>query len=675
MVSASPTPPTPEPPAAQAALDQILDEVVALSRDGTSAGQYPQRVTELLVRRLGAVRGAFWLQDRAESQPRRVATAGVWPEPLASTWPEQAGRISELIRAGHSVTESDVAPGATTTSLPHVRYLHPWTAMPERSGLLEIVTLAAPTYPEPLLSSFLQASLELVAQHYQAEQLRCYRAECAGAADRLQFAMDAHRSEELTKWSYQLVNEFRRLVAADRVSLLQKRGAHCHWIASSGVSSVDRTSEVIKQLERLGTHVTDRNEPIEFDQRHVDSMTSADQATLEVFRDHSPAVVLVAVPLYAPVRRDQLDTDPQARERTNIDRSPIGVLVVERFEGQMDELLRAHIDALTPAIGSGLANVLEQQRIPCYSWLRTIAQRRQFDGRKGRRWTFAFLAGLALITALVAIPADLKIQVDGTLQPQEMAFIYAPADGIIDTLQVDHGATISRGQLLITMRRPDLDLQMKQVQGQRLTVQQRIASIEAERMQGTRQTAEDRLRFTAITAEQQELAEQLRGLDAQAELLQQQQQELQIRSPQSGVLITWNPRERLTARPVVRGQKLLTIGNLTGTWHLELKLSDRAAAKIERARQRSTPDRPVTFALPGEPGRKRQATLDHVSLRSQRDDDRSSYILATARIESEPRLSAVAGTQVIATVDCGRSSLGYAWFHDLIDTVYTWWMF
>ncbi len=672
MQEPSPSPPPARPTAPRPDLEQLLDDVVTLSNDATGAGQFPQRLLSLLVPRLKVTRGRLWLQDAGDAAPRCIAENARDGSPVRDSFtPAHAVAIADVIQRGQAtadaIADTASAPGLPASSSP-VRFLHPWSIGPERSGVLEIVCDTRESLPTSHLSSFLQACTEAITHFYQVHQLSLYREERKRFAEQLAFAIQTHRATELAEWSYRLVNAFRQFASVDRVTLLQVQKRQCRILATSGVSSIDRHSDTIKHLEQLAAYVANRSEPIWFDGRSDGEMDSEDRQAIETYRDHSTTQTLVVVPLHATRSDDDLDVP----RPTQLD-EPIGVMIVDRFAGPLDDALRSNVELLVPAICQAMTNLWEQERIPLYRSLRRLARSGWVDRVRRRQRLGLVAIGLATTAAFCFLPADLKIRTSGVLQPQQLAFVYAPADGIIEALHVAHGKAVDADQLLLTMRRPDLELQMKQVQGQLLTIQQRIASLEAERTQLTRQTQEERLRFGALTAEQQELGEQLRGLEAQSALLQQQQTELTLRSPQAGTILTWNPQERLTARPVARGQKLLTIGDLAGAWNLELKLSDRAAASVQRAQRQFSPTRDVEFTLTSEPGQTRRATLTQLSLRTQSADDRSTYVLATAGVAADRPLSAVAGTQVTATIDCGRTSLGYAWFHDLIDAIHAWW--
>ena len=75
------------------------------------------------------------------------------------------------------------------------------------------------------------------------------------------------------------------------------------------------------------------------------------------------------------------------------------------------------------------------------------------------------------------------------------------------------------------------------------------------------------------------MREPLLGLEQQEKVLRARQEELTLRSPLTGH-ITWDVEQLLAARPVQRGQALLTVANVDGPWILELQVPDDEAGYL-----------------------------------------------------------------------------------------------
>src|SRR5208282_3429840 len=106
--------------------------------------------------------------------------------------------------------------------------------------------------------------------------------------------------------------------------------------------------------------------------------------------------------------------------------------------------------------------------------------------------------------ALLCVPAELRIEARGELQPRKMADVFALADGVVGNLHAEHGQHVRDKQVLAELRRPQLDLEFKQIWGELQTARQRLASAEADLLQSQNETDEQRRRHSQLVAQQEE---------------------------------------------------------------------------------------------------------------------------------------------------------------------------
>src|SRR5258708_20116808 len=104
------------------------------------------------------------------------------------------------------------------------------------------------------------------------------------------------------------------------------------------------------------------------------------------------------------------------------------------------------------------------------------------------------------------------------------------------------------------------------------TARQRLASVAVARLDVAPRTAADREKYNQLTAEEAEIQELLNSLARQHEVLKAQREELVVRSPLTGQVVTWNVRQSLQSRPVLRGQVLMQVADTLGAWVLALAL-------------------------------------------------------------------------------------------------------
>ena len=139
-----------------------------------------------------------------------------------------------------------------------------------------------------------------------------------------------------------------------------------------------------------------------------------------------------------------------------------------------------------------------------------------------------------------------------------------------------------------------------------------------------------------------------------------------MRSPLDGQALTWNLQELLDARPVQRGQALLTVADLDGPWELELHVPDHRAGHVLAAREALRADLDVSFALAAEPGTVYQGHIEDVALSTELDEADGATVLVTVAFDRDEVQGLRPGATVMARIHCGRRSLGYVWLHDLV---------
>ena len=172
-----------------------------------------------------------------------------------------------------------------------------------------------------------------------------------------------------------------------------------------------------------------------------------------------------------------------------------------------------------------------------------------------------------------------------------------------------------------------------------------------------------------LAAEEEELRQWLKSLKKQQALLTEQKADLTMSSPIQGEVITWSVRERLTARPISRGQMLFTVADLEGPWVLELLLSDRRAGHLLSAQRDLRTDLDVAYILATDPNTELRGRIKHVARSTQVNQDQGQTVLVTVTVDKEEIGLRRSGAGVTARIHCGRRPLGYVWLHDLFEFV------
>jgi hypothetical protein len=173
----------------------------------------------------------------------------------------------------------------------------------------------------------------------------------------------------------------------------------------------------------------------------------------------------------------------------------------------------------------------------------------------------------------------------------------------------------------------------------------------------------------------EEAQELLRGLEQQYAILEQRRSELAIRSPMRGKVLTWNLRQLLEARPVLRGQVMMSVADLDGPWRLELRIPDRRIAHVLAAQKETADNLPVSFVLATDPARKLEGEIDQVGMRTEVAETEDAFVLTMVRIDRDQVPQLILGATVMAKIHCGKRSIGYVWLHEFVDTIRSWCLF
>jgi len=165
-----------------------------------------------------------------------------------------------------------------------------------------------------------------------------------------------------------------------------------------------------------------------------------------------------------------------------------------------------------------------------------------------------------------------------------------------------------------------------------------------------------------------EAEEKLQSLESQCQIYKAKLAELEVRSPIDGEVETWDLKNRLLHRPVQRGQLLLRVANPAGDWQLELHMAEDRMGHIARAQQKIRFDLPVTYIVATEPGGYRKGTIKEVGASTQVFPEEGNVVLIKVKINKDDVDPAdlKPGASVTAKIYCGRRSVGYVWFHDLL---------
>ncbi len=538
----------------------------------------------------------------------------------------------------------------------------PWKFDDESAGVVEVLHRpgASPKAQRGYLR-FLTVICEIVADFHRHRQVREFRNGIVQWRRFEQFSERVHSSFDLEATAYQIANEGRRFVDCDRVSVLITRGSNCRLVAVSGVDTFNPRSNVIRHLERLAAAVIVGHGSL-WHPQDPERLPPETSELLHAYLDDTHSRTLIIVPLQ--VDDAEQDLGPQHAR---------GVLAVEQFHGELDDGLRARVDMTCRHSALAMRNALELKSIPFVRPLRWLGKARWcLRMRNLPKTLLALLAFIAVVIALAVVQTDFEVEARGKLQPEDLRDVFAPSEGVVIDLRAVHAETVRAGEILAVLRTPELDLEFQRVWGELQTAQKRLTAVEAERLRNPREIDNQQRRRNQLTAEEEELKELVRSLQRQYEMVQEQQAQLEVRSPVDGQVLTWDLTRLLEARPVQRGQVLMSVGTLDGPWVLELEIPDDRIAYVLWAQQESGSELDVNFILATNPGIAYEGSIKNIAGRAEITESGDCAVLATVSINRDEIPELMPGATVVARIYCGRRSIGYVWLHDLFEAVWSW---
>ncbi|TWT59778.1 efflux RND transporter periplasmic adaptor subunit [Rubinisphaera italica] len=521
-----------------------------------------------------------------------------------------------------------------------------------------------PKFDHATIQQLCRVISDLAAAYHRQQMLRTLKREQAWWQALDQFSQSIHASLNRTEVCYTIANEGRRAVGCDRLTVFTRHRGTYRAAAISGLDSINRRANSVRRLEDLIKIVLPLGEPVEYP-NESSSFPSHVEAAFVASIDESDARQIRVAPLV-----DRGDSDRKEKDW----RPPIiiGGIVAEQFAGKLVDHER--LTAIAQHATTALRNVNQHHGVfllPLWSALGQLSW--IVRARTLPKTLLVVMLLVSAIAALIGVPAEFELQAEGTLQPVEQRFVFAPENGVVDQLFVSHQSEVVEDEELLQLRSAQMNLQLEEVEGELETTIKKIAVIAA----ATADVSSGELtraRYNQMIAEREELVTWRDSLIKQREMLQKRFQALTLRSEINGQVITANLAELLAGRPVSRGQILMTVARLDGEWELDLLLPDKRIGHLDHARRTGSEDLNVEFILATEPETTRSGTIREYGDVTMLNESQTDYGLPIKVAFEEKTIAQLRpGARVIAKIQCGQRPLGYVWFHDVYEFLQTQW--
>lgn len=463
------------------------------------------------------------------------------------------------------------------------------------------------------------------------------------------FVRSLARAVTREQWAYETAQRGAEFLGKGRVSVLAKESGGWQVMAATGSVTLNRASEAIRGNEHaVALLIAGSMTSSWLDTAADKSRSSADSAL---------SALLAQFAVYG-VQQVRVETI------SGNDGGVAYALLVEVFESSAvpTESLWALIRNEISESARLLPRTSSSQ-----SWAIVRTPLRRF-----------LLGTLVALLFLWLTPADFEIEVSGQAFPNERRRLFAPDDGIVEQLLVRADESVFAGQELLRVRNPERELQLNRVLGEIEAVASRILAIRATRTSNASGNAANASsRPSDLSSEEQQMEQKLTALRQEQALLEQQTAAMNVTAPIDGVVYQRRLQEQLTARPVQRGQLLLEVVNSSGAWELELQIPDSVVGYVRAASgetmfsgtaksEGAANGLPVQFTLGSAPGQIHTTSLTSLDLATHLNDGQLNCP-ATAPVDASLSTQLRPGQVVTARIHCGRRSLGFVWFRELIE--------
>ncbi len=670
---------------------QLVTEISELARTECSVQDFYQGFLTRTTGALASDGGAIWIRESSQ-QPLKIHYHINLKQTVLASDPAAQKKHSDLLNRIVEAGEPEVvAPYAESADSSHggnptdkLLIFGPIVVNHEVIGLVEILQRpgAGPTTQRGYLR-FLMQMCELASEFLTNEKIRSFHTQQSMWGKFDQFVQTVYASLDSSKTAYSVANEGRRVIDCDRVTVLLGRGRSMKVRSISGLDSIERRSDQVKHLTRLGRAVVKGRSALWYDGSRAtdENLPPQIQAKLHPYIDRSHSKLLAVIPLFATVSPDP-DSDPDlGLEANNVGRSgrsdqPIGALVVERLkDSTLTEDFKKRAEAVVGHSEVALTNSLEHNAIFLMPLWKAIGKvMSAFQG--GNLLKTLFVSGIALAVGLCLcwIPWPFSLAAKGALIPEVQSEVYAQSAGVMEELFVsDQGDTpVTQGQVLARMSNNDLAVAIENLRNSIVEAETRQAINESLRAQDDLSEYERQ----TIEIEIEQARQEKIGLRKELQLRLVENAHLEVVAPATGTVVNWQARQNLINRPVERGQSLMTIVDPNSNWLLELELPERRLGHLMDALADAKNPLKVTFAMASMPNKEFEGQLhlvDH-QLDVHSDQGNTCLVRVTFDYSDLDRELLRAGTRVNASIECGTCSIGYAMFHEVIETVQSKWM-
>jgi biotin carboxyl carrier protein len=646
----------------------LVNEIEALSRSDVAPTEFYEGFLNRVVQALAAEAGAVWVVGEG-GRLELAYQINLRLTRLADKREDQEkhGRLLRKVITGGegslAAPNSGDGDGQTGNPTEYLLVLGPLRSDQEVQGVVEV--FQRPN-PRPAVERgylrFVQQMCELAGDYLKTHHLRLFTDRQVMWTQLEQFTRLVHQGLDPRSTAYTIANEGRRLIECDRVTVAVKRGGKSRVEAISGQESFDRRSNTVKLLDKLASVVVAGGEPVWYS-GDTSNMAPQVEEALEAYVDESHTKAMAILPLARP-REENLIENQRPPEY-------IGALIIEQITDEaFTQGMVRRIEVVRDHCSSAMSNSIEHQSLFLMPVWRMLGKSRAVVATRNLPKTLTILGILGgLIAAMFFVPADFELQGRGSLTPVVQRDIFAGVEGTVVRIapNAEQGKHVEEGEVLLEMENPELDAQIEEITTQMEQADNETVSLLSQKGK-VRNSPNPQLEMAKIEGDLATAYATLASSQEQLRILGEKRDRLTVTSPMTGQILTWQTRDKLQNRPVQKGQVLLTVADPTQDWDLEIKMAEDRMGHIVRAmREQGTKELDVEYIVATDPGVTHWGKIKEVHNIAEVQGEEGNVVLIRVKIDKGDLITAPRpGVGVTAKIHCGRTSLGYSLFHDLV---------
>ncbi len=662
-------------------ISQIVREVAAAARSDETRENYLRFLSDRILRAMAAHGVVIWHADDAAEGLYRYQAAHCLGTVTHRGFDETTSAVHDRLLLEVAGQNAPVVvpptPRASDVDVPANPTEHPAAIVP----ILVDPSVALPTwllevFLEPGGSPtsqrgalrFLAQMGDLAAEFLRADQLReltrrvALMHQCALATEQIGKLNSTRKIEAA------LVDTVARLLNCPRVALCRVDRGHPQIVAVSHVDRIDQHSDAASEIRTAAASSLLSGSSLCFAALQMDRRSGADR------RAEQPNSASTNPPPVLP--RWVIATSHE---------SPWRLVLLEPCEAK-----RA-LDVPPPDMQMALPRLLIGSQL---AW--SAAQRVEAipGGRWWSQWTVAndehsgteqrehagflldthlvssirrrvgLISAVAITTVLLmCMPIPAIIPATGLIRPLEIDIFHAISDATVQTLQVHHGQSVRRGDVLATLVSRDLSERKTTLLGRRAVLMQRRIQLN-HALTASNQTSGGMVDLQS----DQEIDEEIDAIDRQLEIIADSEADLVLRAHRDGRVDAWRLQERLAGRPLRRGDAVLSVIADDTTWVVDATIPQRRVSRVDRAIRSQQLTAEVTTRW--NPGQSHSAMAHRFGPVVADPVDGTPSVILRLTLSDAPRLGdqPLSETPARVSVHCGRISIG--WF--LLEDVAGW---